>query len=70
MSQEFFDTLFWGRLRMGMDKYTPNRARFFVCKKYTTFSTERVVALRSVNKIFSESYDFTASSNKAKNVQK
>jgi hypothetical protein len=36
---------------MGMEKYngTPNRARVFVCKKYTTFSTERIVALRSVS---------------------
>jgi hypothetical protein len=31
-----------------------------VRKKYTTFSTEQIVALRSVNKIFPESYDFTA----------
>jgi hypothetical protein len=29
-------------------------------KKYTTFSTERIVALRSVNKIFPESYDIAA----------
>jgi hypothetical protein len=43
-----------------MEKYTPNRARFFVRKKYTTFSTEQIVALRSVNKIFPESYDFAA----------
>jgi hypothetical protein len=28
--------------------------------QYTTFSTERIVALRSVNKIFPESYDFAA----------
>jgi hypothetical protein len=45
---------------MGMEKYTPNRARFFVRKKYTTFSTVRIVALRSVNKIFPASYDFAA----------
>jgi hypothetical protein len=31
-----------------------------VRKKYTTFSTERIVALRSVNKKFPESYDFAA----------
>jgi hypothetical protein len=43
---------------MGMEKYTPNRARFFVRKLYTTFSIEQIVALRSVNKIFPESYDF------------
>jgi hypothetical protein len=45
---------------MVMEKYTPNRARFFVRKKYTTFSTIRIVALRSVNKIFPESYDIAA----------
>jgi hypothetical protein len=45
---------------MGMNKHTPNRARFFVRKKYTTFSTKRIVALRSVNKKFPESYDFAA----------
>jgi hypothetical protein len=61
MSQEFFDTLLWVRLCMGMKKHTPNRARFFVRKKYTTFSTERIVAVLSVNKIFPESYEFTAS---------
>jgi hypothetical protein len=33
---------------------------FFVRKKYTTFSTVRIVALQSVNKIFPESYDFAA----------
>jgi hypothetical protein len=52
MSKEYFDTLLWVRLCMGMEKYTPNRARFFVRKKYTTISTERIVALRSVNKMF------------------
>jgi hypothetical protein len=55
--------LLWVKLCMGMEKYTPFRARFFVRKKYTTFSTERIVALRSVNKIFQESYDFAASKN-------
>jgi hypothetical protein len=51
---------FWSDL--GMEKYTctPNRARFFMRKKCTTFSTARIVALRSVNRIFSESYDFAA----------
>jgi hypothetical protein len=47
-------------LSMEMEKYTPNRAHFFVRNKYTTFSTERIVALRSVNNIFPESYDFAA----------
>jgi hypothetical protein len=32
-----------------------------VRKKYTTFSTKQIVALRSVNLIFPESYDFAAS---------
>jgi hypothetical protein len=36
-----------------------------VRKKYTTFSTERIVALRSVNKIFPESYDFAVKSSPA-----
>jgi hypothetical protein len=45
---------------MEMEKYTPNCARFFMRKKYTTFSTDRIVALRSVSKIFPESYDFAA----------
>jgi hypothetical protein len=45
---------------MGVEKYTPNHARFFLRKKYTTFNTVRIVALRSVNKIFPESYDFAA----------
>jgi hypothetical protein len=31
-----------------------------VRKKYTTFSTERIVALRSVTNIFQESNDFAA----------
>ena len=43
-----------------MEKYTSNYANFFVRKKYTTFSTEQIVALWSVNKIFPESYNFAA----------
>jgi hypothetical protein len=62
MSEEFFDTLLWVRLYMAVEKYNPNRVRFFVRKKYTIFSSERIVALRSVNKIFPESYDFAANS--------
>jgi hypothetical protein len=31
-----------------------------VRKKYTTFSTEQIVVIRSVNKIFPESYDIAA----------
>jgi hypothetical protein len=41
---------------MGIEKYTPKT----VHKKYTTFSTERIVALQSVNKSFPDSYDFAA----------
>jgi hypothetical protein len=44
-----FDTLLLGKLYMYMGM-----------EKYTTFSTKRIVALRSVNKIFPESYDFAA----------
>jgi hypothetical protein len=43
-----------------MEIYTLNRARLFVRKKYTTFGTERIEALRSVS-IFLASYDFAAS---------
>jgi hypothetical protein len=43
-----------------MEKYAQNRTCVLVCKKYTTFSTERIVALRSVNNIFPDSYDFAA----------
>ena len=57
--------IFWyldlSQVFMEMKKYTPNRASCFMRKKYTTFSTEQIVALRSVNKIFPESYDFGAS---------
>jgi hypothetical protein len=59
MFKEYFDTLLWGRLYIGVGKYTPNRARFVMRKTYTTFSTERIVPLRSAN-IFPESYDFAA----------
>jgi hypothetical protein len=36
------------------------KERETVRKKYTTFSTERIVALQSVNNIFPESYDFAS----------
>jgi hypothetical protein len=39
-----------------------------VRKKYTTFSTDRIVALLSVNKIFSESYDFAAKTKSSRNT--
>jgi hypothetical protein len=54
MSWEYFDTLLLVRLCMGKEKYIPQTVR----KTYTTFSTEQIVALRSFNKIFPESYDF------------
>jgi hypothetical protein len=60
MSLKIFYNLLWLRLCMGMKKYTSNRAYFFVHKKYTTFSSERIVALRSVNKVSLESHDFPA----------
>jgi hypothetical protein len=66
--RDFFYTLLWVRLCMGMEKCTPNRARFFVRKKYTTFSTEQIVPLRSVNKIFPESYNFAANSEESKHL--
>jgi hypothetical protein len=43
---------------MGMEKIYPKPC----AKKYTTFSTERIVALWCVNEIVQESYDFAASS--------
>jgi hypothetical protein len=52
MSQGFVNTLLCVRLCMGMEEYTPNCARLLVRKKYSTFSTERIVALRSVNIFF------------------
>jgi hypothetical protein len=46
---------------MGMKKYTPNRARFFFrAQEIYNFQHWRKVALRSVNNIFPESYDFVA----------
>ena len=42
-------------------RYVPQTVHvFFVHKKYTTYSTEGIVPLWSVNKIFPESCDFTA----------
>jgi hypothetical protein len=52
---EFFDTLHLVRFCMGMEKYTQNRAQ-------ETEYTDRIVVLRSVNKIYPESYDFAARS--------
>jgi hypothetical protein len=45
----------------GNGEIYPKPCAFFVRKKYTTFSAERIVALQSVNNIFLESYDFAAS---------
>jgi hypothetical protein len=46
----------------GWRNIPPIRARFFVRKKYTTFITQRIVALwyNNVNNIFPESYGFAA----------
>jgi hypothetical protein len=52
--------IFWylvfGQVVYGNGEIYPQTVR----KKYTTFSTERIVALRSVNKIFPENYEFSA----------
>jgi hypothetical protein len=37
-----------------------NRTNIFMHKKYTTSSSVQIVALRSVDKIFPESYNFSA----------
>jgi hypothetical protein len=37
MFKEYFDTLLWGRLCIGMEKYTPNRARFFLAQEIYNF---------------------------------
>jgi hypothetical protein len=37
-----------------------NSPHVFMRKKYTIHSSIRIVALRSVNKIFTEGYDFAA----------
>jgi hypothetical protein len=60
MSYQFFLYLAVGQVVYENGEIYPNCARFFVRKKYTTFNTERIVALQSVNKIFPESYDFAA----------
>ena len=43
-----------------MEKLSPNRAQLFVRNKYTVFTMGGTVALRSVNKIFPESYSSAA----------
>ena len=43
-----------------MEKLSPNCAQLFVRNKYTVFTMDGTVALRSVNKIFSESYSSAA----------
>ena len=45
-----------------MEELNPNRAQLFVRNKYTVFTMGGTVALRSVNKIFPESYSSAASS--------
>jgi hypothetical protein len=60
MSWEFFDTLPLGKVVYWDGEIYPNIVRFFVRKKYTIFSIERIVALLSVSNIFPESYGFAA----------
>ena len=43
-----------------MEKLTPNRAQLFLPNKHTVFTMGGTVALRSVNKIFPESYSSAA----------
>ena len=43
-----------------MEKLSPNRAQLFLRNKYTVFTMGGTVALRSVNKIFPESYSSAA----------
>jgi hypothetical protein len=56
----FFGYLDLGEVGYKNEEIYPNMCVFFVRKKYATFTIERIVALRSVNKIFPESYDFAA----------
>ena len=41
-----------------MEKLSPNRAQIFLCNKYTVFTMDGSVALRSVNKHFSGELQF------------
>ena len=43
-----------------MEKLSPNRAQLFVRNKYTVFTMGSIVALRSINKFFPESYSSAA----------
>jgi hypothetical protein len=56
--RDFLITL--GQVVCGNGQICPKLRVFFMCKKCTTFGIERIIALRSVNKIFPESYDFAA----------
>jgi hypothetical protein len=58
MSKDFFIPYF-GSGYVWKWKNIPQTVR----KKHTTFITERIVALRSVNNIFPESYGFAATNN-------
>jgi hypothetical protein len=49
MSEEFFDAFLLGRLCEKMGNKMQNQLHAFVRNKYTTFSSVRIVALRSVN---------------------
>jgi hypothetical protein len=58
--RNIFIPYFWAGCLGGWRNIPQTVRGFFVRKKYTTFSTERIVDLRSVNSIFPESYDFAA----------
>jgi hypothetical protein len=62
MYGEIFDAILLGRLCEKIGKYMQKQPHVFMRKKYTTFSSIPIVALWFVNKIFLESYDFTATS--------
>jgi hypothetical protein len=59
MSEEFFDVVVFGQivLEHWENKCMQNRPHVFVRPTYSAFSSIRIIALRSVNKIFPESYD-------------
>jgi hypothetical protein len=54
------DAVLLGRLCVKTGKYIQNHLHVFVHNKYTALSSVRMVALRSVDKIFPESCDFEA----------
>jgi hypothetical protein len=57
MSGEFLNAVLFGRFCAEMGKQMQSHPHVFMRNK--SFSSIRIVALWSVNKIFLESYDFT-----------